>query len=131
MHVSKELQELFTRYEEMFSDFSGVHITNVNQVGMGGEDNILHLAAYHSGTADVELLLKSGANVNAKGDLGRTAIHFAAENGKINNVNILLHYGANFNIKDEFGETPLDLAKKNNYDEIAKVLKRRSKGNLY
>ena len=110
MPIDADLAELFSRYEQTFTDYDGVEITDVNQPGLG-EDSLLHLAAFHSDYRDVELLLKNGANVNEKGDIGLTALHCAASRNKLEIVKLLVRYGADKTIEDEFGETALDWAR--------------------
>ncbi len=58
MPIDKELKELFSRYSETFTDYDGVEISDVNQLGLG-EDRLLHLAANHGDYHDVDLLLKN------------------------------------------------------------------------
>ncbi len=122
MSIDIELAELFSRYEEIFTDYNGVDIKDVNQLGCG-EDRLLHLAANHSDYHDVELLLKNGANVNEKGDIGITALHYAASKEKLDIVELLLQFGADKNIKNEFDETALDWARNNNLANIVNFLK--------
>ena len=109
MQIEKNLQQLFLRYQEEFMDYGGIDILDVNESGMG-EDTLLHLAVSHHDCKDVELLLKNGANVNAKGDLGLTPLHLASAKGKVDIVKILLSYGARKNLVNDFDETPLDWA---------------------
>ncbi len=122
MSIDADLAELFSRYEETFTDYDGVEITHVNQPGLG-EDRLLHLAAFHSDYRDVELLLKNGAKVNEKGDVGLTALHCAAANDKLDIVKLLLRYGADKTIEDEFGETALDWARNADAASVVDFLK--------
>jgi ankyrin repeat protein len=126
MPIDKKLQELFFRYQEMFSDYSDMEITDVNQRG-DGEDSLLLLAASHCGSEDVVLLLKNGADVNAKGDLGLTPLHLAASKGRLDIIKILLQYGAKLNIENDFGECAVDWARNNNQDEVVKYWGRAAK----
>ena len=122
MSIDAELAELFSRYEETFTDYDGVDIKDVNQLGFG-EDRLLHLAANHSDYHDVELLLKNGASVNEKGDIGLTALHYAASKGKLDIVKLLIRFGADKNIKNEFGETALDWARNSNAVDVVSFLR--------
>ncbi len=122
MLIDENLKELFVRYEEIFTDYDGVDIKDVNQPGLG-EDRLLHLAANHSDYKDVELLLKHGADVNAKGDIGLTALHYAASKGKLDIVKLLVKCKADKNIKNEFGELAIDWARNNNQTEVVRFLK--------
>src|SRR5579871_833372 len=60
--------------------------------------------------AIVQALVNKGANLNAKGQLGRTALIQAAQVGYIHTASILLEKGASVNLRDDEGETALDHA---------------------
>jgi ankyrin repeat protein len=70
----------------------------------------LRLAARFSGVAEVEVLLKAGADVNAKGTDGSTPLHEAAANNTSPVLEALLKGGAKVNAKNALGMTPLHLA---------------------
>jgi len=70
----------------------------------------LHRAAYQDDVAQVESLIKSGANVNAANDLGVTPLWLAAQNGSEAMVRRLLSAGANPNAQLLAGETPVMVA---------------------
>jgi cytohesin len=63
----------------------------------------------------VEILLKSGANVNAKTSSdGETPLHKAISRGDIEIVKLLLNYGADVNAKSKYGVTALHFARNSN-----------------
>jgi ankyrin repeat protein len=70
----------------------------------------LHLAALRGDAEEVERLLNSGADPNAKDVFGRTPLHYAAARNHKAAAELLLKHGADPNA--EGGETPLDLAAK-------------------
>jgi cytohesin len=74
----------------------------------------LHLAATTGNKEIVEMLLASGANVNAKAEDDITPLHIAQliDNKEI--VNLLIANGADINARDKYGLTPMDIA---NIDE--------------
>jgi ankyrin repeat protein len=69
----------------------------------------LHRNEPKIGAGKAEILLKAGANVNAKVSSGRTALHYAAF-GSPDLAKTLLVAGADINAVDDHGFTPLALA---------------------
>lgn len=57
-----------------------------------------------------KLLLELGADVNAVGEYGWTALHGAAYNGFEEMIQFLVAKGAKTDIMDQFGQTPLSIA---------------------
>ena len=125
MSIDAALAELFSRYENIFTEYNGVDVKDVNQPGLG-EDSLLHLAAFHSDCSDVELLLKHGAYVNKKGVIGLTALHYAAAENKLDVVKLLVRYGADKSSKNEFGESALDWARNSNAKDVVAFLENPS-----
>ena len=62
------------------------------------------------GTDRLKALIAAGADVNAKGKAGKTALLVAAENGQVDNVNLLIAAGADVNATDNRGSTSLIFA---------------------
>jgi ankyrin repeat protein len=71
------------------------------------------------------LLIKSGADVNAQGDLGMTPLHHAASRGLLEIAKKLTASGANPLLKNEFGQTPADIAIFRKQTKVAKLLKEK------
>ncbi|MCM4818993.1 ankyrin repeat domain-containing protein, partial [Escherichia coli] len=67
-------------------------------------------AAFLGETEVVSNLIKLGVDLDARGDLGRTALNEAVSNGYFDIVKLLVESGADLTIKDEFGKTALELA---------------------
>lgn len=53
-------------------------------------------------------LVHAGANVNAKGNDGRTVLYYAIREVQLDNMRFLLDHGADVNVRDKDGISPLD-----------------------
>lgn len=68
-------------------------------------------AANISGSKDIaQLLIKFGADINAKDKENKTALMMAVINGNQPLVEVLVENGADLNFKNEYGKTPYELA---------------------
>ncbi len=81
-------------------------------------------AAYYDRLKTVELLLKAGADPNAKDKQGNTALIVASSRGYPKVAELLLKNGAHLNLKNENDRTALDLATRNNREKVRKILLR-------
>lgn len=91
---------------------------------IAGKTTPLHEKARDGALADVEGLLRDGADPNAPDETGRTPLHWAASNGHMGTVAALLKGGADPNLQDADGKTPLDYAKANNHGQTAGEIER-------
>lgn len=74
-------------------------------------------------TQVVELLLDSGAAIDAKGVFGATALHWAAMNGHRSTIELLVARGASLDIRDDrFDSTPEDWAREGGHADLAEIL---------
>ena len=71
---------------------------------------------------EVKKALDAGANVNAKGDDGNTALIFAGYNGHTESVKLLLNRGADVNAKNNTGYTALIWASEKGHKYIVEKL---------
>ncbi|MDP7524705.1 MAG: ankyrin repeat domain-containing protein, partial [Arenicellales bacterium] len=81
----------------------------------------IHSAATEGNIEAVKQQLAEGADVNAKNDLGSTALHLAQDGDK-EIAELLITKGADVSVKDKFGRTPLHLAAMDGHWEIAELL---------
>ncbi|XP_042907067.2 uncharacterized protein [Parasteatoda tepidariorum] len=97
------------------------HGANVQmKAGKNGE-TALHMAAgVLDGHKCAELIIKSGADVNARNEDGETPLHNAARHGQLKTVLQLLEDGAELDSLSKHGESVLHVAVKNCHHEIAK-----------
>ncbi|KAK0761661.1 LOW QUALITY PROTEIN: hypothetical protein N5P37_005643 [Trichoderma harzianum] len=82
----------------------------------------LIIASYYGHGAVVKLLVKRGADLEAKDRDGRTPLSWAAENGHEAIAKLLVEKGAHLEVKDKDGRTPLSWAAENGHEAIAKLL---------
>ncbi|MEX1012616.1 MAG: ankyrin repeat domain-containing protein [Waddliaceae bacterium] len=91
-------------------------------------DDLLFKAVSSDKTALTRLLIKKGANVNAKNNCRHTPLHIAAQRNNVKMADLLIEKGANINARDLFmsgGEdvrTPLHIAAERNHVEMADLL---------
>uniref|UniRef100_A0A3Q3A380 Ankyrin repeat domain 27 (VPS9 domain) n=1 Tax=Kryptolebias marmoratus TaxID=37003 RepID=A0A3Q3A380_KRYMA len=67
----------------------------------------LHVAALHGHNALAAILIRHGANVNARTNQSTTPLHLASQNSHIQVVRFLLECNAKLNKKDHYGNTSL------------------------
>ena len=84
----------------------GVENSDDQTASQDGQNSALLSAVENGSLDDVKKLLDSGADVNAKNELGRTPLHLAAHRGDLKLVQLLAQCGADVNAKDNEGRTP-------------------------
>ncbi|GFQ77336.1 hypothetical protein TNCT_578431 [Trichonephila clavata] len=82
----------------------------------------LHLAAETGCLEIVNLLLKKGADVNAKTDQLNTALHLSSFNGYTDIIKALIMNGAEINVHNVNGGTALHNAVENGHENIVGIL---------
>ncbi|KAM5138133.1 ankyrin repeat domain-containing protein 27 [Mantella aurantiaca] len=82
----------------------------------------VHIASLHGHTVLVSLLLKHGAQVDAKNGNRAIPLHLACHKGHLDVVKILMEYSTGKNKRDVNGNTPLIYACMGNHLEIASQL---------
>jgi len=83
---------------------------------------LLHMAASGGNARLVDLLLRSGSQVNPQNIYGKTALHYASLKGHVQIVALLLEKNADLSILFE-GKTALEHASENNQHEVVELLK--------
>ncbi len=104
------------------------HGVSPSKIGKSGFPPLIFYARGDKGEHPerLQLLLDYGADVNAVGPKGRTALHYAAVVSHLRVIDLLLDHGADTSIRDERGETALDLARAAGKSAAVDLLTRRS-----
>ncbi len=68
----------------------------------------LQYASQNGNARVASILIAGGAQVNAKGPKGRSALHAAVANGHLDMIRLLIEKGADLNTRDVEGAGPLD-----------------------
>lgn len=96
--------------------------TDIHDQVTGG-DAAIHLAAEYARLSTVQLLLDSGAHVDARTFYNKnTALHVAASHGFQSKVKLLIKAGADVHAVNYYDETALHMAAGKGYDEIVQLL---------
>jgi len=119
--LKNALAALIERYQQ-YPQFLGIEISEPNQRA-AMNDTMLHFAAESGATGDIEVLVASGAEVNAIGDIGNTPLHGAAMMGRFSAAKRLLDLGADPTIKNELGQKALDVAEIGGHERLAELLR--------
>ena len=81
-----------------------------------------HTAAFESEPRVTEVLLRYGANVNARDGRNLTPLHLAAKRANERTIACLLEHGAIVDARDDMGRTPLILAAKYDHKSNCEAL---------
>lgn len=91
--------------------------------GFDGRDTTLHTAAQYDNSKIIELLIKSGARVDAVDDNQETPLHIAVRYGNTRAVKFLIKQKPELIYKqNKMGWTPLHIASRYGFDEIVALL---------
>jgi ankyrin repeat protein len=86
----------------------------------------LHSAVAHqdpdAALALTQLLVRNGADVNARQEGGWTPLHQAANRGHVEMTNLMLAHGADPTAKSQDGRTPRDLATARSHEAVIALL---------
>lgn len=104
-----------------------IELKDYNENSYGSGQTPLHYAAGKQSLSIVNLLIKSGANVNTTDEDGNTPLHSADVNVSI--IVKLLEAGADLNVKNNEGKYPLRQAMNAKDAELISALKKKYNSN--
>ena len=104
-----DLKQFFVDLEDE-AGFDDITIDASTRSRVG--DTPLHIASLQGKTSIVIALLKSGAEIDAAGEAGYTALHYAVTHGHIDTVRALVSLGCDTELRffDGEGQSALELA---------------------
>ncbi len=109
-------EETLTKSEEIKNQEKTIDINAVDSYGRTA------LISATETNENIDELIKSGSNVNAKDGDDMTALMYASQNGSIVNVKKLIEAGADVNVVDVSGLTALMYASIEESDDVVKEL---------
>lgn len=110
---SRSLDEILqSTSDTLFPAELGEKVVSIQSKDVDG-DTPLHVMLWRDDSYGALVLIESGADVNAVGDMGETPLHIAIrkENAKV--ASALIGAGARTDIRSEFGQTAVDM-----YDSV-------------
>ncbi|XP_058801650.1 ankyrin repeat domain-containing protein 65-like [Phymastichus coffea] len=93
-------------------------------------NRLLHLVCQNRAARALPLLLRHGADVDARNDEGRTPLHFCAEAQPARRVALLLERGADVGALTRARQSVLHFAAANRSPAVLELLLRRARGRL-
>ncbi|MCH7726633.1 MAG: ankyrin repeat domain-containing protein [Planctomycetes bacterium] len=119
IHKATERGKFDLVKEILDSDPTQVH---ARTTGLPPGDQPLHLAAWQGRKKIAEYLLDAGADINSRGESGRTPLHYAFEGPSQAIIKLLIERGADLNARMDVGCTALYLAASVGDEKITRLL---------
>lgn len=91
----------------------------------GDGDALLHKLVFWNAVEDAAVLLRGGADVNAKGEDNFTALQYAVQFDKLEMAKLLMLFDARDDEKNDFAENARKIAKRKNMIDFLSVLERK------
>ena len=96
--------------------------TNANATRGPHGSTALHSAANDGHFEASKLLIKYGAEVDARNEFGWSPLHYAVRRGDCSVVKLLLQHGASPNALDEKNQTPLHVVAQEDHTDVLEIL---------
>jgi ankyrin repeat protein len=95
---------------------------SVNETEADSQRTGLHTAAINGNLQIAAILIKAGARIDARDNLGNTPLIYAADHGHIEMAKLLIDVGAQVDADNKNGMTPLMVAAKDGEVEMVRIL---------
>lgn len=133
----RELASFLIKHGASVDSIEGLGGTLLHQAAIGGDPQLIRLLvdhgldvnarddyqdtplhdAWNAPTVATEALIKAGADVNAAGITGNTALHLAVSHDRREIASLLLAAGADAELANNRGETARELARANKFSD--------------
>lgn len=114
-------QDYSEGFKEVIRMLKPLDVRDRRNPRIGPNDELIR-AARNGNLKKVKLLIQNGADINAKDNIGRTALIYAARVGHLKVAKLLIDKGVDVNAKDNYGWTALMHAAINGHPEVVKLL---------
>jgi ankyrin repeat protein len=95
---------------------------SVNEIEADSQRTGLHTAAINGNLQIVAILIKAGARIDPRDNLGNTPLEYAADHGHLELANLLMDVGAQVDAENKNGMTALMIAAKDGNAEMVRAL---------
>jgi uncharacterized protein len=95
---------------------------NVNQAEEDSQRTGLHAVAINGNLQIAAILIKAGARIDVRDNLGNTPLIYAADHGHLEMAKLLMDVGAQVDAENKNGMTPLMIAAKDGEVEMVRTL---------
>jgi ankyrin repeat protein len=117
-----EAMKVLEKYAAMYIPlFEEGHPKSLDERG-GDDDALMHKLVCWNAVDDAAVLLRDGADVNAKGEDSFTDIQYAVQFDKLEMAKLLMSFDARDDATNDFAENARKIAKRKNMIEFLSVL---------
>lgn len=117
------MNAVFSNKSEIADFFMTKYPSTLSSLNINEKNRLLLAAAENGNIKIIEKLIENGADINAYGAYGNTALHLAVIRNNLAIINFLIKSGADINRRNSAWQTPLHLAAEAGNKELIALLK--------
>ncbi len=117
------MNAVFANKSEIADFFMTNYPATLSSLNTNEKNRLLLAAAENANIKIIEKLIKNGADINAYGAYGNTALHLSVIRSNLEIIDFLIKAGADINCRNSAGQTPLHLAAEADNGELMALLK--------